>query len=76
MKNIFIDRLILITNRSKHQTLLLLRLLNNDLFKLMELEEKIKNNFIFYCPNTTENCNEILSMGNGSEWYKLNFNTR
>jgi len=69
----FVEKLINVTNRSKWQTLFLLELLNDDLFKLLELEEKIKNNFIGYCPSDKEECNKILSMSNGSNWYNLTF---
>jgi len=73
MKKEFLNRLTNVTNRSTHQTLFLLELLDNNLFKLMELEEKIKNNFLFYCPSTKEECEKVLSMGNGSQWFKLDF---
>lgn len=69
----FLNRLTIATNRSKGQTLFLLGLLDDDLFKLMELEEKIKNNFVGYCPESREECDKILAMDNGSKWFKLNF---
>jgi len=73
MKNEFLNRFTDVTNRSKHQTLFLLDLLDNDFLKLMELEEKLKNNFLFYCPSTRKECEKVLSMGNGSQWFKLDF---
>jgi len=72
MKKEFLDRLTTATNRSKRQAQFLLELLDNDVFKLMELEEKIKNNFIRYCPGDKETCDKILAMDN-SEWFKLTF---
>lgn len=71
----FLNRLTTATNRSKGQTLFLLKLLDNDVFKLMELEEKLKNNFVHYCPGDRESCDEVLAMDNGSEWFKLTFKT-
>ena len=71
----FLDKLTDVTNRSKRQTNFLLELLDNDVFKLMELEEKLKNNQLHYCPGTREECEKVFSMGKGSEWYKLNFCT-
>ena len=73
MRDNFLDRLTLATNRSKGQTLFLLKLLDNDVFKLMELEEKLKNNHLNYCPGDRESCDEVLKMDNGSEWLKLIF---
>ncbi len=73
MREEYLDRLILLTNRSKFQTKFLLGLLDNDVFSLMELEEKIKNNFIGYCPDCKDECDKILSMNNGTEWFKLDF---
>lgn len=69
----FLERLTVATNRSRGQTVFLLELLDNDVFKLMELEEKIKNNHIHYCPGDRETCDKILAMDNGSEWFTLTF---
>lgn len=49
-------------NRSLNQTKFLLELINNDYNKLIDLENKIKNNFISYCPGTIDRINEILSI--------------
>jgi len=75
MREEFLDRLTSATNRSKNQTKFLLDLLDNDVFKLMELEEKLKNNFVGYCPGDRETCDEILSMNNDTVWFKLTFKT-
>lgn len=73
MRDTFLNRLTTTINRSKAQTLFLLDLLEYDVFKLMELEEKLKNNFIGYCPGDKEECDKILQMDNGSEWFKMTF---
>ena len=73
MRKEFLNRLTIATNRSIGQTQFLLELLNGDIFKLMELEEKLKNNFLFYCPGDEEECETVLSMDNDSEWFKLTF---
>jgi len=66
-----LDKLTDVTNRGKGQTLFLLKLLDGDILKLLELEEKLKNNFLHYCPADKEECEKVLSMGNGKDWYKL-----
>lgn len=68
-----LDSLTTATNRSKGQTLFLLELLDNDLEKLILLEEKIKNNFIFYCPGDKEECERILSLNEEKKWFELGF---
>jgi hypothetical protein len=69
----FLNRLRLSVNRSEAQSLFLLELLDGDFVKLLELEEKIKNNFIGYCPADRETCDSILSMDNGTGWYRITF---
>lgn len=51
------------TNRSKNQTQFLFELCDFNFEKLVELERKIKNNFIFYCPGDKDELNHILSLG-------------
>ena len=65
------DALVAHTNRSKAQTEFLFDLMGSFAI-LLTLEEKIKNNFIPYCPGTQEEVNQILLMGNGSGWFNLN----
>jgi len=72
-KTKFLNRLTDVTNRSNGQTLFLLELLDNDVFKLMDLEEKLKNNHLRYCPENKEECETVLNMDNGSYWFKLCF---
>ena len=50
------------TNRSLGQTNFLLELLDNDYHKLITLEEKIKNNFLHYCPCDIEEIEKILKL--------------
>lgn len=59
------------TNRSKNQTQFLFELCDFNFEKLVELERKIKNNFIFYCPGDKDELNHILSLGEGKGWFKL-----
>jgi hypothetical protein len=72
MKAEFVERLSKVTNRSRGQTLFLLDLLDNDVFKLLELEEKLRNNSLFYCPGNRESCEEVLAMENEGS-YRLDF---
>jgi hypothetical protein len=64
----FLNKLSDCTNRSYGQTLFLFNLLDRDRKKLVLLEQKIKNNHLHYCPGTKEDCEEVLSMGDGSGW--------
>jgi hypothetical protein len=57
-----LDLLTTLTNRSKQQTLFLFDLLDGDFDKLVLLEEKIKKNFLSYCPGDKEECEKVLSM--------------
>jgi hypothetical protein len=58
-----------ITNRSLAQTTSLFGLVDEDFSKLTELEDKIKNNHLSYCPSTKEEVEEILLMSRGSGWW-------
>jgi hypothetical protein len=60
------------TNRSLAQTKFLFELCDHDLSKLMELEEKLKNNHVFYCPGDKEETEKVLSMENGN-FFKVEF---
>ena len=62
-----------VTNRSVRQTNFLLGLLEGNFERLVELEEKLKNNFIFYCPGDLETVEEIMNTSNGNgNWFNLN----
>lgn len=65
----FIDNITDTTNRSNNQTFMLLELLEFDYEKLILLEEKIKNNFINYCPSNKEEIEKIFLLKNKSEFY-------
>lgn len=61
------------TNRSKSQTNFLYGLCDGDFQKLVLLEEKIKNNFLSYCPSTKDEVNKILLMEDESGWFNLDY---
>lgn len=71
--NNILNRFTNATNRSLNQTKFLLDLLDGDLMKLIELEEKMKNNFISAVPGSIEEIDEILNMDYGKYWWKINF---
>ena len=50
-----------VANRSDAQTKFLFDLCDKDFDKLLELEAKIKANFIYACPNDKQAVEEILS---------------
>ncbi len=54
------------TNRSRGQTEYLFELCDHDLNKLVELEEKLKNNFVGWVPGDKEALDKVLSMGEGN----------
>ena len=56
-----IEALSTLFNRSYNQTLFLLNLVENDINVLIELETKIKENFIHYCPASINSINKILN---------------
>ena len=66
-----LDRLIDATNRSKGQTNFLYDLCDGDFEKLLRLEEKIRNNFLSYCPSDKEEVEKILAMEDESGWFNL-----
>ena len=53
-----------LSHRSKAQTNFLFDLCEGDLQKLAMLEERIKNNFIHYCPGDKEEVEKILKLPN------------
>lgn len=71
-EKMFIDRLTRVTNRSTNQTIFLLDLLDGNFLKLIELEEKIKNNNTII-PGNKKEIDYVLSMGYGTYWWKINF---
>lgn len=78
MKNLklesgLLDRLTNITNRSKAQTQMLFDLCDCDFGKLLEVERKLKNNFVFWVPGDREALEYVLSLPDEDGWYKLNW---
>ena len=71
MNNDLLDKFTDVTNRSKGQTNFLFDLCDGDFQKLVKLEEKIKNNFLSYCPEDKEEVEKILTMDDESGWYNL-----
>ena len=72
MDSDLLDRFTDVTNRSKGQTLFLYDLCDGDFEKLVRLEEKIRNNFLGYCPSNKEEVEKILAMVDKSDWCNLN----
>ena len=50
-----------VVNRSEGQIKFLIELCGNDYEKYFKLEEKIREKHIFYCPNSIETVNKLLS---------------
>ncbi len=59
------------TRRSIDQTKFLYDLVGNDWTKLLKLEEAIKNNHISFCPETTDEVDEILNMVPKTHWFYM-----
>ena len=72
MNNDLLDNFTNVTNRSKGQTNFLYDLCDGDFQKLVRLEEKIRNNFLSYCPDDKEEVEKILAMDDESDWFNLN----
>ena len=72
MNNDLLDKFTDVTNRSKGQTNFLFDLCDGDFQKLVRLEEKIRNNFLSYCPDDKEEVEKILAMDDESDWFNLN----
>ena len=68
-----LNHLTTLTNRSKAQTQELFELCDFDFLKLLELERKIKSNFIFWCPGDHDAVNLIMTMDDISNRFKLDF---
>ena len=70
-----LNRLTKLTNRSKAQTLFLFELCDFDFEKLLELERKLHNNFVFWVPGDKESRDLVLSMDYGSGWWDKMYGT-
>jgi hypothetical protein len=66
-----INRLTDLTGRSVNQTQFLFELCGFDFMKLLELERKMKNHFIWSCPADKEEVNRILRLNEGNKRFKL-----
>lgn len=64
-----LNRLTDLTNRSKGQTQFLFELCDFDFEKLLELERKLHNNFVFWVPGDKESRDIVLKMDYGSGWW-------
>lgn len=60
-----------LTNRSKAQTQYLFELVEYDFEKLKQLEMKIHNCFIFYCPADSNEIQFILNLADKTNTLKL-----
>lgn len=58
-----------IFNRNTGQTLFLFNLLNGDYGKLFDLEVRIKNCHVCFCPGDIEDVEEVMAMVPKSEWF-------
>jgi hypothetical protein len=66
-----LDRLTDFTGRSFGQTHFLFELCDFDFMKLIELERKIKNHFIWSCPADKKEVHRILQLNEGNKLFKL-----
>lgn len=57
-----LEKISSIFNRSHNQEKFLLSLLEDDINLLLDLEVRIKNLHIHYCPSDKEECDKILEM--------------
>ena len=61
-----LSNLVVVTNRSFGQTVFLFELCDNDLSKLLSLEERITNNYVGYCPSDKEELEKVLLLPNNN----------
>jgi hypothetical protein len=66
-----LDALTLKTRRSNLQTQFLFNLVKGDVDKLVHLEEQLKNNFLFYCPDNESELNHVLNLTPKTKWFKI-----
>jgi hypothetical protein len=59
------------TNRSNSQTEFLYQLVDGNFEKLKELEEQLKNCFVFGCPDSKEELEEVMSKSSKNKWFVL-----
>ena len=68
-----LDRLTSLTNRSKAQTQELFELCDFNFEKLLTVERKIKNNFVFWCPGDKEAVDYVLGLKDETDYFKLDW---
>ena len=71
--NEFFNKFTNLTNRSANQTEFLYELCNYYLDTLVELEEKLANNFVGYCPGDKETVEMVLLMENNKKVLDMKF---
>jgi hypothetical protein len=71
-----IEKLTKQTGRHSRQTQFLFELCDFDFEKLLELERKLKNNFVFYCPGDKDTVNEVLKMKDGKSIFYARYHKR
>lgn len=59
------------TNMHPMQVQFLFQLVGGNYERLKQLEEKLKNNFVPYCPSTVNEVERVLYAPNKSNWFKL-----
>ena len=66
-----ISKISTVFNRSIQQTNFLFELLGNNYQRLIDLELKIKNNFINYCPGDLEDVEVIMNQETRTDWFNI-----
>lgn len=59
------------TNRSNAQTQFLFGLVDGDWGMMLDLEYRLKNNFIGYCPGDRDSVDNVLSMELRNDWFQF-----
>ena len=59
------------TLRSKMQTMELFSLVGNDRSFMLELENRLKNCHVHYCPGNEEAVNRVMAIAPQSEWFDV-----
>ena len=69
----FLEEVSNTVNRSTHQTKELFELCDFNLSKLLNLEEKLKNTFTFYCPGDKETVEYVLNLKDKVDCFRFKF---
>lgn len=62
------------TNRNKGQTQFLFQLVEGDFEKLKALEVQLKNSFVSFCPENTEEVKYVMALKTKSNWFTMPVN--